>query len=79
MSIFFILNVLYPYLLFGFIFFIVQTILKKNKLLLTINLTVFLFIFFLLGPIYVFGDSNSKKQEDGLKVLTLNAHRLDGY
>jgi endonuclease/exonuclease/phosphatase family metal-dependent hydrolase len=79
MSIFFIFNVLYPYFLCGFLFFIVQTILKKNKLLLTINLTVFLFVFFLLGPIYVFGDSFSEKSENSIKVLTLNAFQFNGY
>ncbi len=78
LSIFFILNILYPYLLFGFLFFLAQSFLKKNRILLAINILFFLFIYISLGPIFVFGDLDSNKTEDGLKVLTLNALQLFG-
>jgi endonuclease/exonuclease/phosphatase family metal-dependent hydrolase len=43
-----------------------------------LNITVFIAIIFLLGPIYVFGDLGTKKTEDSIKVLTLNALDLNG-
>ncbi|NNJ89238.1 MAG: endonuclease/exonuclease/phosphatase family protein [Eudoraea sp.] len=45
----------------------------------TINSTLFLAIFLLLGPIYVLGDSGIKKTEGSIKLLTLNALHLHGY
>lgn len=79
LSVFFILNVLYPYLLFGLLSFIFQTYLQRNGLLLVINISVFLSIFLLLGPIYVFGDSISDKTENSVRFLTFNSLELEGY